>query len=188
MKKVKKYYKLQLCVFIFLFSISQAALINLTPSYNGSEENLGSHCIGLNENLHILGLYTVKTPASNILDSFRKFETRKTSVYFHLGTTMIMFGGAGISLRRHLFKTKQQSLSPFLSYSISAAYILPFCGEGSDCDSEGFDAQGVVAGLDMKLIKYKRFALGATLGLGYFFSIAMQIDGASPILYLSLSY
>jgi len=188
MKKVKRYYERYLCIFILFFSVSQAALINLTPSYNDSAESLGSHCVGLNENLHILGFYTVKIPASSILDSFRKFETRKTSVYFHLGSTMIMFGGAGISLRRHLFNTKQQSLSPFLSYSISAAYILPFCAEGSDCDVVSFDAQSIVAGLDMKLIKYKRFTLGATLGLGYFFTIAMQRDGASPILYLSLSY
>ena len=176
-----------ICLLI-LFTFSQAALINLTPSFNASAENLGSHCIGFNENLHILGLYTVKTPASNIFDSFKKLETKKRSVYFHLGTTMIIFGGIGMSVRQHLFDSNQQSLSPFLSYSISAAYIMPFCAEDSDCDMGSFDAQSVVAGLDMKLIKYKRFILGATLGLGYFFTIAMQKDGASPILYLSVSY
>jgi len=182
---VKKY------IFVLLFGFSQAALINLTPSYNESLKSEQTMIqFGLNESLHLLGIGTVKINASDFFDFFKKFETSQRDMYIHFGSTMIIFGGIGVSGRQYLFNSKQNILSPFLSYSSSLCYIMPFCAEDSDCDIAVFDFQSIALGLNTKLIKYKKFNLDGVLGVAYLFSISHQDQsmGAWPTLSLSLSY
>ena len=164
----------------------------MTPSYNESLESKSTIIqFGLNENLHLFGVGTVKINASEFFDFFKKFKTTQRDLHIHFCNTMIIFGGVGLSGRQYLFNSKQNKiLSPFLSYSSSLCYIMPFCAEDSDCDIAVFDLESFALGLNMKLIKYKRFNLDAVLGLAYFFSISHQDQsiGAWPTLSLSLSY
>ena len=192
-------------IFILFVALSQGALVNWPPEISDSTsvERGTVHSIGLNENLHLLGLYTVKLRISQLTDSFERFETNHRKIYFHMGTTYLIFGGIGLSVKQYLFnksKYNQNSLFsslrsnffPFLSYSLSYAYILPFCAEDSDCDIFQFDFHSIATGLDVKFVKYNNLNLNGTLGIAYFFSISEPAQAESlgpwPAIKLSVTY